>query len=845
MSLTSYIHKRLVDLLEEKRVVVWFDGEKAFGEIAEKFAAPGCTVISCVESQLKARRRADEVMCQLNDAAGPSHEKNGSLLIYVPFRRGKTEEDRLQDAFEGFAVIGTAFGDKEGEGFQSLARQANPSRTTEIDRLFDEGRPTLSLIEGLGEAIRYPLLHEAVGTDSAVEVVALMLGRDGSAKRVEAVVGAKTELLRLLNSNMGFVPPSGTTNLMPIVENLGRFLFFSEFAFDLPSKIPDSLNTVARAAADYRDRVYAACERMRGSDDTREGYIELARRVEQELRLIDFVAEMPKLGTRDTFPFEEKAYLAKLVRAAVAGDLVGARAILEGRRQSIWRQLPERMLLWKLAERCVDFLASAETANASSPKSEDSVRTWVQAYTESDGLYNVDRYQRLVEQGAAECAENDEINDVVSLCRQRYVSVIGAGQTRFIRSVQKEGWPPEGVLRQTQIFDKYVGPVLADRGKVAYFLVDSMRYEMGRDLAKAFEPVGSVSVGHASTVLPTATPCGMAALMPGADGTFALVDDGDDVAPTVAGNILRNSGDRMRFLRERFGDRFCELTLGDLLSMPQKKLRSTIGKADLVVVRTQEIDALGEGPSPYLARKLMSEIIGDVRTATDRLIGTGFSNFVFAADHGHVFLPDVAPGDVLQAPPGRWKKVKRRSLLGASTSAVPGVYVFPAARMGIVGPVDELVVAGGFAVFSAGEGYFHEGVSLQECLVPIVTLRAREQKAVGAGKEEVEIRYRADRFTSRIIGVRVWFNALLQTSTTIRLAAYDGSGAQAKVVGESADCDSRDPSTGLLTLERGRETQVPIRIVDQFAGVAVEIRATDPATGAVLSKLKLTNSLME
>ena len=57
MSLEGYLRKRLTDIIEEKRVVVWFDGEKAFGEIAEKFAAPGCTVISCTESQLKARRR--------------------------------------------------------------------------------------------------------------------------------------------------------------------------------------------------------------------------------------------------------------------------------------------------------------------------------------------------------------------------------------------------------------------------------------------------------------------------------------------------------------------------------------------------------------------------------------------------------------------------------------------------------------------------------------------------------------------------------------------------------------------------------------------------------------------
>ena len=38
MSLTPYLKKRLVDLLEEKRVVVWYDSEKAFEEVARAFA---------------------------------------------------------------------------------------------------------------------------------------------------------------------------------------------------------------------------------------------------------------------------------------------------------------------------------------------------------------------------------------------------------------------------------------------------------------------------------------------------------------------------------------------------------------------------------------------------------------------------------------------------------------------------------------------------------------------------------------------------------------------------------------------------------------------------------------
>jgi hypothetical protein len=337
----------------------------------------------------------------------------------------------------------------------------------------------------------------------------------------------------------------------------------------------------------------------------------------------------------------------------------------------------------------------------------------------------------------------------------------------------------------------------------------------------------------------------MAALMPGADAVFALVEDRGELVPAIGGTILRNSADRMGFIRDSYGDRFCELPLGDVLSMSQKKLQATIENTDLVVVRTQEIDALGEGPSLYLARKLMSDIIGEVRIATDRLIGMGFETFIYAADHGHVLFPEVAPGGVVQHPPGEWKTVKRRCLLGSCIARAPGVMLFPAPHVGIMGPVNEFAVPTGFSAFVAGHGYFHEGLSLQECLIPVVVLQARGRRPTGKGAEEVEIRYRADRFTSRVVGVKVWFNALLGDSLIVRIDAYDGSGPKAKVVGEAADCDARDPAPGLVTLTKGKETQVPVRIHDDFTGPSVEIRATDPTTGSIFHRLKLENSIME
>src|SRR4051812_30070615 len=118
MSVIAYIHRQLVDLLEERRVVVWYDPEKTLRELAADFRAPNCILIDTSDSILKARREADHVFRGIDDMDHPEL-KHKNLLIYFSRRRGLTEDERFQDPFEMFAVVGAAFGDKEGETLHS------------------------------------------------------------------------------------------------------------------------------------------------------------------------------------------------------------------------------------------------------------------------------------------------------------------------------------------------------------------------------------------------------------------------------------------------------------------------------------------------------------------------------------------------------------------------------------------------------------------------------------------------------------------------------------------------------------------------------------------------------
>lgn len=126
-------------------------------------------------------------------------------------------------------------------------------------------------------------------------------------------------------------------------KELARFVLFSEFVLDLPgdppgnlpAALPVGLWAVPRADPHRRPLIYAVCGHLRDARTHQDVYIELADAVSRELNLPAQMAEVQEFGTRDTFLFEERAYLRRCGTAAGGGDLDTARTIVEQRRRSI------------------------------------------------------------------------------------------------------------------------------------------------------------------------------------------------------------------------------------------------------------------------------------------------------------------------------------------------------------------------------------------------------------------------------------------------------------------------------------------------------------------------------
>ena len=217
-----------------------------------------------------------------------------------------------------------------------------------------------------------------------------------------------------------------------------------------------------------------------------------------------------------------------------------------------------------------------------------------------------------------------------------------------MEALRQAQWAIPGGMSQTRVFPDLV------EGKgaaAAYFLVDSLRYEMGVELREQLSDADELALCAAVAAVPTITPIGMAALLPGASASFQVSESGGKLVAEVDGSPLPGLAARQKFLKSRVPGT-ADVELGKLLGMTSGELRKKINGATLITVRSQDIDAFGETGSNHLARQVMDTAVGNLARAIRKLADAGIERFVVAADHGHLFAAAKSESMRIESPGG-------------------------------------------------------------------------------------------------------------------------------------------------------------------------------------------------
>jgi hypothetical protein len=272
-----------------------------------------------------------------------------------------------------------------------------------------------------------------------------------------------------------------------------------------------------------------------------------------------------------------------------------------------------------------------------------------------------------------------------------------------------------------------------------------------------------------------------------------------------------------------------EVVQGKKLKLPDK--------VRLLVVRTREIDAMAhENPSAVLT--LIPSILRQLIKAIGRVEAAGFHKVVVATDHGFILVHEQEAGNVAPKPPGTWLIQKSRCLLGQGSADATSV-VLKREHVGIPGDFTHYAAPRALVPYVREELYYHEGLSLQECVLPCLTIEFTA-RAGKAAPPSIQISYRqgkTDRITTRRPVMDVSWPALLFDEQEIEIA-LDAVDAKGNTVGEVGTGPTVNAATQGVRIRPGQVVSVGLRMDDAFAG-SFTVRAIDPATQALLAELKL------
>jgi PglZ domain len=820
--LQEYITAQLVERVTKYGVVVWYDPRSEFrtfvAELSGLSTSDSPTEIDVAGSAVRLATYDGSfyaLRCGVESLVAADDPQ--PIVLYMP---GLTADVRGSVLME-LELAGCRWEPK----LRQLARNAMRQRFTDgaMDDLLGRAKVTyedlVAAVAAGGEGGPPSLLKPLLSGASGEAQLATWLANAGLDQRI-VEKEATTELGRLIAVRLGI--DLGGDNLAKWRAITVRHALAVEFRSDLAGDLPNHLQHLPAAAGDAERNARALARILR--DDHAASYPDLADRAAKELKLDSGSVDAFRLGSIDTFRFEERSLLDRCAALITDGDYSHVIEIAAARQGSFWLQEAiDRQAQWEAIRLAADLGAAAEAVIKDLARPPAGAAAWVTSY--ADRWHTVDRVQRQLEAWLPKLDE-DADERAIAAVRQRYDVAINKLAEGFVAALQADQWAIDGHLQQTSIYDDLVRP---QPGRVAYFLVDAMRYEMGAELAQRLDGQGEVSIRPAVGVLPSITPTGMAALMPGAAASYDVVDRDGRLMAKIGGDGLADLRARKKHLAARVASSV-DLELGEVLALSRTRLARKLGSSELVVVRSQEIDFFGEGG--FQARSIMDTVIDNLARAVRRLAGVGVDRVVITADHGHLYSAEDRDESMrIDAPGGATVDLHRRCWIGRGGATPASCVRVAASSLGNDSDLD-FVFPVGIGVFRAGGdlAFHHGGPSLQEMIVPVITVRS-----IGAvpasGGATVSVTDVPPAVTNRIFSVKVSLATLAGDRVPVRPVLMSGDG-QVGEAGMVLGAD-HDRSSGTVMLVPGAEVTIGF-VLDDDSSDAVRIVVLDPATDAEL-----------
>lgn len=832
--LHNYVAKQVAERLKAKHVVVWYDPREEFGLFVEEItgvANGGKALITCTidgietniayynASYFELRLLVEPIVCS---------DTPQFLVVYIPGQ----DRDRHGSVIMELELAGECYEPQLKRLARSVLRQQYTDGV--IDEMLapehityeDLARASAETTSDEPPSILKAIFHNVYGGEA---ILACWLAQDKRDLDIEAKEATK-ELIKLVRSRLGLELTNGAsiTKLRAITM---RYVLVGEFRADLNCCEPACLDSVPSPPREKLDKVKGLTQLLRNVYP--DELTQLADQVESELGLRNAKIPSEALGSVDIFRFEEQTILGYTFELIATHNFALAYDMVQRREQSFWLKRDiRRKAQWEACRMMAELGVIAVAVRKEIETIGSDPNKWVEVYAANDGWYRLDQAQRRLEAWVITLEEEPEEHSL-AVVRRLYEDVCQLMAEGFTKTLLRQNWIGVSSLLQNNFFSEFA----TGRPKpYAYFVVDALRFEMGMELAERFPETAEVSIRHAFGVLPGITTVGMAALLPGATSSFTVVEQDGKLGARIDDTFLPDLPARKKFAAARIPGLF-DLTLDDLLSLPLSKLSKKLQGSQVILVRSQEIDIAGEMGTTFQARQVMDNVIDNLARAVKKLAAVGIENVLLTADHGHLFFAvDRDESMRTDSPGGQQIELHRRCWVGRGGTTPPGCVRVEATQLGYESDLD-FVFPTGCGVFRAGGdlAYHHGGLSLQELIIPVLTVRLKTSESPHAATSSLTVNGIPEAVTNRIFSITLQQGGSNLTMFAEKVAVRPllmAGGKQVGMVGMAIDAEF-DRMTGCIILEPNKAVTVAFMLSDDSAP-SLRIVIQDPSTDAEL-----------
>lgn len=858
--MTGVVTQHLIDLLakqvEDNSLVVWYDPEGCYTSVAETLELPKTTIARYDGSFFALRQEIDDL---LNGQQAPK------LIVYVPMERGETHYALVELEKAGVKVQPGQQPPTRNSRLAVVARNAlkpilGEETAADVEKQVESGKLSLDELNALatkGEGIAKGVISLIFESDAPESVALGFLASDKLDKQIENK-SATGELCALLNGTFALALQEGES-LSDLRKDLARHILMTDLMTGLGEAVPEKLAGVPiannKAAATACQHV---AQNWRMRRDLRDSYVEAAEAVEKQIGLAKLPLDVEAIHDVETFPAIERALLAHVEKSLLDTADFELLELARSRLTRFWPDvIPDLRAHWALIAATAEVLLEADRVAEALKKPPATVPTLIKRYTDGKEPWCLlDTHQRHMESRWHDFdpdEESDGLEKLIVKARHRYTEVGSQLAKQFVEKYGSAKHPLKDVLHQRDIYDSQVKPKL-DEGKIAYVWVDALRFEMAKELSDLLKDDFDLTLEPAIATIPTITEIGMPSLLPNAAESKLVSVGNGRLALEFGGKAIKARSERVAYLKEQAGVAVFDAKLDDLLPKPKKKVREGIEAADLVLVTSQEIDELCEKDNITQARRQMDGVLNDLRRGVRVLADLGVRTIVMVADHGHIFADEVGDDMKIDAPGGKEADLHRRVWVGEGGTSEPSYMRAPLASLGVASDMD-IATPYTFACFKAKGGaraYFHGGLSPQELIVPVVTLKVSASALLGASTNIAwTLSPGTEKLTTRFFSVQV---------TGISSGLFDLEPPRVRLeLRARGKCVSRpvaasygfEEATGEVELKQSADNpkkiepnSVTLMVIDDVTQKTVSLSLVDAVTGAELTALdKIENAI--